>query len=94
MSLIDDELQQMIKARFQLCDGDDTGAGDQPYNASWARAVLVSELVTMLHLEVKAGTVAGLVAPGELEGLARLVEAAQQHTTDMAGIMAAASPGE
>lgn len=88
--LLDDDLRQMLMLRWQLCEGD-AGAAELPYNAAWTRALLLYEVLSGFHDETDAGDVAGLVAPGEVAGLAALRDAARGHVDAMARQMIAGS---
>jgi hypothetical protein len=84
---LDDDLAAILRLRWQLVDGDETAAAAMPYNAAWSRAQLVSEILDVFYDEAKFGRVAGLVAPGELEGLGALRTAAARHYDAMARAM-------
>ncbi|MEO5536039.1 MAG: hypothetical protein ABIR17_13020 [Pseudolysinimonas sp.] len=86
-TFLDDDLAAILRLRWQLVDGEETGAAALPYNAAWSRSQLVSEILDLFYDETKFGHVAGLVAPGELDGIGTLRTAAARHYDAMASVM-------
>lgn len=84
---LDEDLAEILRLRWQLVDGDETGAAGMPYNAAWSRSQLVTEILDLFYDETKFGRVAGLVAPGEVEGLGALRVAAGKHFDAMTRVM-------
>lgn len=82
--LLDEDLRQMIVLRWQLCEADDPTAAALPYSAAWTRAHLLHQVLTEFFTETEAGRVAGLQAPGEVDGIAALRDAARAHADAMA----------
>lgn len=86
---LDEDLAAILRLRWQLVDGDETAAAGMPYNAAWSRSQLVMAILDVFYDETKFGRVAGLVAPGELEGLGALRIAAATHFDAMSRRMTA-----
>lgn len=81
--LLDEDLRQMIVLRWQMCEAEDA-ASALPYSAAWTRAQLLHQVLTEFFTETEAGRVAGLQAPGEVAGIAQLLEHARAHVDAMA----------
>lgn len=81
---IDDELLQLIVARWRLCDGIDAATDPiHNYTAAKARSELLLELLQTFYDDVKFDRVADLAAYGELESLAEVLTAAVKHNSLM-----------
>lgn len=86
-AFLDNDLAAILRLRWQLVDGEETGAAALPFNAAWARSQLVVEILTEFYDETKAARVAGLAGPGELDGIGELLTAAARHADAMGRVM-------
>jgi hypothetical protein len=84
VSLLDEDLRQILVLRWQPCEADDQATAALPYSAAWARAQLLHQVLTEFFTETEAVGVAGPKAPGEGAGIAALRAAARAHTDAMA----------
>lgn len=82
--LLDEDLRQILVLRWQMCEADLRAGEDLPYSAAWTRAQLLYQVLTEFYTETEAGRIAGLQAPGEVDGLAALRDAARAHVDAMA----------
>ena len=82
--LLDEDLRQILVLRWQLCEADLPAGEDLPYSGAWTRAQLLYQVLTEFYTETEAGRIAGLQAPGEVDGLAALRDAARAHVDAMA----------
>lgn len=79
--LLDEDLRQMIGLRWQMCEAEDPASAALPYSAAWTRAQLLHQVLTEFFTETEAGRVAGLQAPGEVDGIASCSSTLERTST-------------